>query len=245
MRGKEKFPEQLVSSLTSSCCLFSYLQRLLEENKQVKENSSHPSPTVTPSSPQDPAESPAETSVINPLIEDQTWFEPYTSIDLPIYVGEAACTAFTTRLRQALDISSGRAAHIPRFHYISDEHVVADPNNTPQWPSKVKAQLYVKVALAYVGNVYHIILTSATLKRLDQIYVDMSCATVMDTCKFFALFAFGEVYSNKTKTVDNQAIPGLSFFTAASKILQGIPERATIQHIENLVLLVKLRLLKC
>lgn len=204
----------------------------------MEQNKSDPPPTVTRPSIQDLAESPAEKGVVNPLIEDRAWFEPYTITDLPVYVGEAACTAFTTRLRQALDISSGQAAHIPRFHFISDEYVVADSNSTPLWPSKVKAQLYVKVALAYVGKIYHIILTSVTLKRLDQVYQDMSCVTAVDTCKFFALFALGEVYSNKTKTADSQAIPGLSFFTAASKLLQTLPERATVQHVENLVLLV-------
>ena len=66
----------------------------------------------------------------------------------------------------------------------------------------------------------------------------MSCVTAVDTCKFFALFAFGEVYSTKTKTTDNQAIPGLAYFIAASKMLQVLPERATVQDVENLVLLV-------
>jgi len=51
----------------------------------------------------------------NPLIEKEAWFLPYDPS--PIYIGEAACTGFSTRVRQLL-VSVEAENHIPRTSFI-------------------------------------------------------------------------------------------------------------------------------
>lgn len=50
-------------------------------------------------------------------MQDRAWFVPYDVANPPVYIGEAACTAFATRFRQALAEFQGSAPHIPRIHY--------------------------------------------------------------------------------------------------------------------------------
>ncbi|KAH8590617.1 fungal-specific transcription factor domain-containing protein [Bisporella sp. PMI_857] len=215
----------------------SYLRRLLADCENAKQNAAQISSPTIQSVSEDIQESPTETSVINPLIENRAWFVPYSAADIPIYIGEAACTAFATRFRQALDTSCSRSVHVPRTHYVPDTHLAADSVNPTPWPNEVKARLLVKVALSYVGRSYHVILASATFDRLDHIYQDPTSITNVDTGKFFALFALGEAYSNKSKSADSYEVPGLPYFIVASKVVQFLPERATLEYVEILLLL--------
>lgn len=55
--------------------------------------------------------------------------------------------------------------------------------------------------------------------------------------KYFALFAIGQVYSMSNGT-GNTSIPGTSYFARSLYLLQVIPERPSMLHIETLLLLV-------
>jgi hypothetical protein len=173
------------------------------------------------------------------LLEDRAWFVPYTDSDIPIYIGESASTAFASSVCQVLDKSFSRRSHVPRQHYVSDSQLIPGTNDFTPWPSLAKARLLVKVAIAHIGPIHHVILANATFERLNQIYQDLSCATPIDTGKFFGLFALGEACSNQARTAtDLKSIPGLPFFLAASRLVQSPPERGTIELVENVLLLV-------
>jgi hypothetical protein len=55
----------------------------------------------------------------NPLVGDQAWFQTCKSSLPPIYIGEAACAAFASRLRQLLAGDSA-PSHITRAEYTKD-----------------------------------------------------------------------------------------------------------------------------
>ncbi|KIW50250.1 hypothetical protein PV05_11857 [Exophiala xenobiotica] len=217
--------------------LSSYLQRILAECESAKQNAASASTSLRPQISSRLSDAPVETNVSNPLIEDQAWFVPHTTPDVPVYIGESSSTAFATSLRQVLDHSCTRGVHVPRTHYVPDTSLVLRPMSSTSWPSEARARLLVKVALAYVGRTHHIILASATFDRLHQIYQDLSCITDVDVGKFFGLFALGEAYSITSKPADGHEVRGLAYFITASKIAQNVPERATLACIENLMLL--------
>jgi len=215
------------------------LQRILAECESAKQNAASASTSLRPQISSRLSDAPVETNVSNPLIEDQAWFVPHTTPDVPVYIGESSSTAFATSLRQVLDHSCTRGVHVPRTHYVPDTSLVLRPMSSTSWPSEARARLLVKVALAYVGRTHHIILASATFDRLHQIYQDLSCITDVDVGKFFGLFALGEAYSITSKPADGHEVRGLAYFITASKIAQNVPERATLACIENLMLLVR------
>lgn len=181
----------------------------------------------------------AEENLSNPLIQDRAWFVPYDVANPPVYIGEAACTAFATRFRQALAEFQGSAPHIPRIHYTQDENLYTALHSPVSWPSKTQAQLLLKVALININRAFHVVLTKPTVAGLDQLYQDSRPAGSLATCKFFALFALGEVYSSRAVVPSEGNFPGVSYFMHSCSLLPILPERATLDHIEILILLVR------
>ncbi|KAK5709395.1 hypothetical protein LTS12_028091, partial [Elasticomyces elasticus] len=148
-----------------------YLGRILSENQRLKEtytpsvNQTEPRPPP-PSHSQLPAattrsgdsigpgESNANSSAQNPLIGDGAWFHPYDPSAPPIFIGEAACTAFATRFRRFLT-GSNATAHIPRTQYVKEANIAAANEDDVRWPSHQHARLLVKTALHQIGHIYH------------------------------------------------------------------------------------------
>jgi hypothetical protein len=89
-----------------------------------------------------------------------------------------------------------------------------------------------------VGRVYHLMLRKATLEKLKEVYQSSGFDCPVNTCKFFALFAFGEMYSIKSHTAAGKNIPGMTFFGRALHLIRILPERPSITDIESLLLLV-------
>lgn len=106
------------------------------------------------------------------------------------------------------------------------------------WPPLPQAQLLVKVAFSQVSRIYHMILRKSTMATLKEIYKTSRFDCPVNTCKFFALFAFGEVYSIRSSSSTGQNIPGMAYYARALNLIQILPERPTITHIESLLLLV-------
>jgi len=221
-----------------------YLHKcLLSTDRVAKSITSSPSGAIpTPdgrNTPQAPGENlVVEETVVNPLMHERAWFVPHNVINPPLYICEAACTAFATRFRQSLNISQGSVPHFPRVHYVQDEELLAVSESQVLWPTKTQAQLLLKVALALVNRPFHVVLTKPILSQLDQVYQDFSCLDKITTCKFFALFALGEVYSSRAMAPADGGFPGLPYFMHACSLVQVLPERANVEHIENLILLV-------
>lgn len=229
-------------------CYVSYLGRILSENQRLKERSGTsvnttelPRPPATATTATDTTEESNEpntsSSAQNPLIGDRAWFHPYDPSAPPIFIGEAACTAFATRFRRFLT-GSNATAHIPRTQYVKEANIAAANEVNVQWPSRQQARLLVKIALHQIGHIYHLVLRKSTLEKLEDIYQTGDFGCTVNQCKYFALFAFGEAYSLRTEPSSGCRVPGTSYFARALSLVQVLPERTSITHLETLLLLV-------
>ncbi|KAI9926701.1 hypothetical protein MW887_003794 [Aspergillus wentii] len=223
----------------------SYLDLLLSENRRLREqsgssvNEAEATNDTETGPPRTAAEIPDESStgVSNPLIGDRAWFHPYAPSAPPIFIGEAACTAFATRFRRFLT-GSNATAHIPRTQYVKDWNIAAANADNVQWPSLQQARLLVKIAVYQIGSVYHLLLRKSTFEKLEEIYQTGDFDNTINKCKFFALFAFGEAYSMRAEPASGSRVPGTSYFARAmGLLLQVLPERMIITHLETLLLL--------
>lgn len=171
----------------------------------------------------------------NPLLGDQAWFYPYDPSAPPIYMGEAACTAFATRLRQFLTGNPG-TAHVTRTQYTSESALV---DAETRWPRLSQARLLVRVAFNQLSQVYHLVLRKSTLDQLEDVYqVPGKREDPAWTCKFFALFALGEVYSSRSDSSSGGRVPGTGYYVRAMDLVSILPERPGMMHMESLLLLV-------
>ncbi|KAA8649908.1 transcription factor domain-containing protein [Aspergillus tanneri] len=220
-----------------------YLDELVLENRRLREQSALATQTEADREdpeaiPPQPADAPDEsnTSVRNPLIGDRAWFHRYDPSAPPIYVGEAACTAFATRFRRFLT-GNNATAHIPRTQYVEDESIAEASTANIQWPSLQQARLLVKIALRQVGYIYHLVLHKSTLEKLEEIYRTEDFECTVNKCKFFALFAFGEAYAMRAELSAGSRVPGTAYFARSLSLVQVPPERTSITHLETLLLL--------
>ncbi|KAI2738393.1 transcriptional regulator family: Fungal Specific TF [Penicillium roqueforti] len=218
-----------------------YLDQILAENQRLKERSitsAQVAETNDPSQrgPAKTADVPDGTGIQNPLIGDRAWFHRYDPSSPPIYIGEAACSAFATRFRRFLSGNSGMS-HIPRTQYEREETIAAANEADIQWPSLHHARLLVRIAIHQIGHLYHLMMRKSTLDKLEEIYQtqDFDCAA--NKCKFFALFAFGQAYSIRSEPNSGSRVPGTSYFARSMGLVQILPERTSVTHLETLLLL--------
>lgn len=203
-----------------------------EHSASADTTESHPESEPRP--PEGPDES---TSIRNPIIGERAWFHAYDPSAPPIFVGEAACTAFATRFRQFLTGTS-TTAHIRRTQYVKEENIALANAGDIRWPSLQQARLLVKIAIRQISCVYHVLLRKSTLEKLEEIYRTGDFEGVVNQCKFFALFAFGEAYSMRNEPSSGSRVPGTSYFARSLSLVQVLPERTSITHLETLLLLV-------
>jgi proline utilization trans-activator len=174
----------------------------------------------------------------NPLIEDRAWFVPDNASTQPVYIGEAACTAFGTRLRQFLS-GNEPVAPLSRSNYSKDKAFLRMSDPSFQLPNRAYAHLMIKVALRFLGNDYHLMLRKTTVERLDALYRYQSFDDPIFLCKLFAVFAMGEMYANRRlSSTKGAGIPGTGFFVQAMSLFQDIHEEATVQYVEALLIIV-------
>jgi len=83
-------------------------------------------------------------------------------------------------------------------------------------------------------------LRKSTLEKLKEIYQTSRFDDPIHSSKYFALFAFGEMYSVKSHTAADRNIPGMTFFSRALHLVRILPERPCMADIESLLLLVSL-----
>ncbi|KAJ5160693.1 transcriptional regulator family: Fungal Specific TF [Penicillium canariense] len=185
----------------------------------------------------DAPDAPDATSIQNPIIGDRAWFHRYDPSSPPIYIGEAACSAFATRFRRFLT-GNNALPHITRTQWEREEAIAAAANEVdPQWPSLHHARLLVRIAIHQIGYLYHLMMRKSTLEKLEEIYQTENFECVSNKCKFFALFAFGEAYSIRSEPTSGSRVPGTGYFARAMSLVQVLPERTSITHLETLLLL--------
>jgi hypothetical protein len=172
-------------------------------------------------------------------MDERAWFVLNDMSRPPVYVAEAACPAFATRFRQSLGTAGRAIPHLPKIHHVADEHLALPYQDPVVWPTKTDAHLFVKVAGARINRGFHVILNGPTLAKLNQAYTSGESLRPDETCKLFALFALGQVYSSSARQSSIESdFPGLSYFKQANQILQVLPENPTLEHVEASVLLV-------
>ncbi|KAJ5658964.1 hypothetical protein N7507_005415 [Penicillium longicatenatum] len=177
-----------------------------------------------------------DTHVHNPMLGKLAWFQPYDPSAPPIHIAEAACTAFATRLRQVLTKDTN-TSHITRTQYTSEATLMKLRNPALQWPSLAQARLLIQVVFNQVSRVYHLVLRKSTMDELENAYRRSSFDDPILTCKFFALFALGQVYSVRSSFNPECGVPGASFYANAMMLIPILPERPSLAHIESLLLL--------
>ena len=182
----------------------------------------------------EPVSAPGD-AVRNPLQEDRPWFFPLTP-ELPILIGEATDAAFATRLRQEL---SGRSqSHFPRTQHVRDDSISSLWQAEPYpWPAPSRARFLLKVALGTVCRRYYLVRRSGALRLLEQAIRSPSMCDTLSACKLHALFALGEVYSTRTCSSGN-SLPGIRYYTSATRILRVLSEQPRIECVEVLLMLV-------
>ncbi|EYE90691.1 Zn(II)2Cys6 transcription factor [Aspergillus ruber CBS 135680] len=218
----------------------SYLDQILAENDQLRTQLYSRQVSITSDASgfgqAQRRESSSTSPVRNPLLGDRAWFYPYDSSAPPIYMGEAACTAFATRLRQFLTGNPG-TAHVARTQYTPESALVEAET---QWPRLPQARLLVRVAFNQLSRVYHLVLRKATLDQLEDLYkFPGKRDDPAWTAKFFALFALGEVYSSRADSAATAGgrVPGTGYYVRAMGLISILPERPGIVHMESLLLL--------
>ncbi|KAM5343461.1 hypothetical protein ACJ41O_011998 [Fusarium nematophilum] len=172
-------------------------------------------------------------AVRNPLLEDRPWFFSLTP-EMPMLVEEAADAPFATRFRQELSGKSQR--HIPRTEHVADDTIMSLWNSECSWPTPSKARFLLKVALNTVCKRYYLVRRSTTLRLLEQAIHNPSVCDLLLSCKLFALFALGELYSTRTSPTENQP-PGIMYYLSANQMLRLLSERPRIDCVEVLLML--------
>lgn len=168
---------------------------------------------------------------------ESVWFQPYDPSKPPIHIGDAACTAFATRLRQVLT-KSNKTSHVPRDQYTSEETLMKIGTQNTQWPSLVHARLLCQIVFHQVNRVYHLVLRKSTMEELEQIYGEGKFDDPILKCKFFALFSLGEVYSGRLNAGLECVVPGAAYYVNAMTLIPILPERPSLMHVESLLILV-------
>ena len=171
------------------------------------------------------------------MLGERAWFLPYDPSLPPIHVCEAACTAFATRLRKVLT-KSETTSHMPRTQYTPEATLMRIRNPAMQWPSLAQARLLIQIVFNQVMRVYHLVLRKSTIDQLEEAYREGNFDDPVLSCKFFALFALGEVYSARSTPSLECNVPGVAYYVNAMTMIPILPERPSLAHIESLLLLV-------
>jgi hypothetical protein len=226
----------------------SYLEQLLKDSEELHDRKRRLKETRPNRSEQisdfqqspDTIEENAGSMAQTDLIGDKPWFQSHDASLLPLYISEATCTAFATRLCQSLKRTNTPTLHLPRSRYTDESTITSLLHADIQWPSLVCAQLLVKTALGHIMSTFHFVLKKDTMDMLYSVYQSQDFENPSIKCKFFALFALGKVHSTPYGSSDAPYVPGSDYFAKALSLIQVIPERPNMVHIESLLLLVRL-----
>ncbi|KIA75858.1 hypothetical protein HK57_00385 [Aspergillus ustus] len=225
----------------------SYLEQLIRDSEELRRSKlSSPSTSVAQGAEAPPVSTPhtdpATTSpdTRNPIMNERAWFEAHHESSLPIFVSEVSCTAFATRLCQylAADSSSKLATHMPRMKYTDECTLNQLSQAETPWPSLARSRLLVNTALGHANPQFHLTLRKRTVDCLDHIYKTEAFEDPVLVCKYFALFALGEVCSiSSSRSNDAAVVPGMAYYARAISLIHVLPERPSMAHIEALVIL--------
>lgn len=156
------------------------------------------------------------------------------------FIGEASCSAFSDRLLQCFDDTYVPAkAGFSQYHRLDGfRSPPADPNEA--FPERMHAKLLLNVARRFIGNYHPLFLEVTFMKEMDSVYRRDITPSSLWLCKFYALMALGEIYSNRRGLDDSGLVPGTRYYERAVYMFQDhdIHEEPCLMHVEILTLLV-------
>ncbi|CAG8127802.1 unnamed protein product [Penicillium olsonii] len=171
------------------------------------------------------------------LLGDKPWFQVHDAPVLPLYISEATCTAFATRLCQCLTKTNTPTLYLPKTRYTDEATLSALLHSDTPWPNLVSAQLMVKTALGHIIPCFHLALKRDSVDMLHGVYQRGDFDNPSIKCKYFALFALSQAVSTPRDASNQSHVPGSAYFARALSLIQIIPERPSMIHIESLLLI--------
>ncbi|KAK3990400.1 fungal-specific transcription factor domain-containing protein [Cladorrhinum sp. PSN332] len=175
----------------------------------------------------------------------QPWFVEVDLPHTPTPINEAADTAYATRFRQVLSDwmdpadSASPCLHLPRIDYAGDDTIMSLAELPCPWPKPSRARLLMDVALMHANKNYHIVRRRLILEAMESSLPDPTTwrrrEPVM-TAKLWALFGLGELCSSRF-VAPGREFPGSAYFAQATKMLNYLGERPTLDFIEIRLLL--------
>ncbi|MBE3042794.1 fungal specific transcription factor domain-containing protein [Candidatus Bathyarchaeota archaeon] len=235
----------------------SYLRRLEADSKRLRDISGardlqtpeSQQNTPGPSHPGDKDDSlrlsTEESNMLNPMFDGRSanlnLGRPSSGYE-PGFIGEASCAAFSNRLLQCLDDTyTPSTAVFSNFHRLNHYRLsMMDP--TDDFPERMHAKLLLNVARRFIGN-YHPLFHEVTFMReLDAVYRGELTPSALWLCKFYALMALGEIYTNRRGTDEGCIVPGTRYYERSVHMLQDydLYEEPSLMHVEVRTLLVRL-----
>lgn len=174
----------------------------------------------------------------NPLLEVQHGlFSGQASSSEPVFVGEAACTAFGDRLLQCVSTNHTDISCNTMPDHVTHPAFDRCMNPSFQLPNRVQATLLVRRVDRFIGNNYHLMLRKSFFEQFDRAYNSQQTPDARWACHLFALLALGELYSNCKTNPDDDRIPGMSWFIMAVRLLRDLYEVASLEQVQILILL--------
>ncbi|CAI7568297.1 unnamed protein product [Penicillium bialowiezense] len=219
----------------------SYLEQLLRDSEELHARRYRSKQDPRPSH-QEPIPNVATTENDEPRIQgnllgNKPWFQVHDASVLPLYISEATCTAFATRLCQCLTKTNTPTLYLPKTRYTDEATLSSLLDTDMQWPNLVCAQLLVKTALGHIIPCFHLALKKDSMDMLHGVYQRGDFDDPSIKCKYFALFALAQAFSTPHDSSNQPYVPGTAYFARALSLIQIIPERPSMIHIESLLLI--------
>ncbi|KAH7232370.1 uncharacterized protein BKA55DRAFT_598329 [Fusarium redolens] len=151
------------------------------------------------------------------------------SSKIPFLIGEVADAAFATRFRQLL--TNQALNHTLRTSYPDDNQITELAQTACPFVIATNARFLVRVALKSLDGSFHIVRKGRIWELLEEYLQSPHTFDALSCCKIMALLALGELYSSSCRA-QGTSIPGLAFFSHASKmhdLLQGRPSVDTVE----------------
>jgi hypothetical protein len=179
-----------------------------------------------------------DTRIQGNLLGERPWFQLHDASLHPLYISEATCTAFATRICQCLKKTNTPTLYLPKTKYTDESTLSSLLHSDVQWPSLVSAQLMVKTAFGHIIPCFHLALKKDSMDMLHCVYQIGDFDNPSIKCKYFAFFAIAQVYSTPHDISNASNVPGSAYFAQALSLIQILPERPSMIHIESLLLIV-------
>ncbi|KAJ1323034.1 proline utilization trans-activator [Microdochium nivale] len=183
-----------------------------------------------------------ESTMLNPLFDYSQARGPIDRQALYMgnsdFIGEVFCSAFSDRLLQCFDDTCTPAkTGFSNCHRRRPRRASSEADDT--FPERMHAKLLQNLARRFIGNYNPLFLDVTFMRKMDAVYRREMTPTSLWLCKFYALMALDEIYSNRRGADNSGLVPGTRYFERAVDTFSAndIYEEPCLMHVEILTLL--------